>query len=535
MATRSATSSSAAPRIPAASATVAVGTLLLVAVIALAGLLAWRDYEAALERGESRALSSAHVVAAHFQWMLQASDQALRRIDAAVGSGPIGQSTRNIANIEEAVGDLPRGFQYSVYDETGELRLSSTKGATGVNVSDREYFQELKGGQGSVISPLLEERLSGVQMFVVARAIVRSGEFRGVASIGIPAARMAEFWSTMSLGPFSSVSVVRADGWLIARFPPPRAAMNLKETPVFSTPGAESGVYHSGASPADGRSRIVGFWRVEEAPAIAIAGIERGQALAIFRRNLVGGTLIGAPLLAILGWGLLATARLQRAGEARRRDLERSLERNRFLLREIHHRIKNNLQTVASLVRLQPLPADARKSIAGRIGAMVAVHEQIYQNDEFGVVSVEPYLRRLVDEIREGSDHEVEVDLDMEPLTIDRDKALPLGLLVNEVVSNAFRHAFDRTDGGRVRISLSAGDGNDARLQISDNGGGFDPAEAPKNMGSKLVAAFAGQLGGKVTVDTSGQGTTFVLDFPLGDQDGSWPGAAGDGDVATAW
>jgi two-component sensor histidine kinase len=104
--------------------------------------------------------------------------------------------------------------------------------------------------------------------------------------------------------------------------------------------------------------------------------------LAAFRRNLLTGTVIAVPLFGILGWGLLWTARLQKADEARRLELEQSLERNRFLLREIHHRIKNNLQTVASLVRLQPLPADARQSIAGRIGAMVAVHEHMYQNDQ---------------------------------------------------------------------------------------------------------------------------------------------------------
>ena len=236
MATQSLTRSPAASRIPAASATIGVGIVLLGAVIGLAALLAWRDYEAAIDSGEARALSSAHVVAAHFQWMLQASDQTLRRIDAALGPGPIHGATEKIANIEEAIGDLPRGFQYSVYDETGRLRLSSIRNAIGVNVSDREYFRELRDGKDSVISPLLDERLSNERVFVVARRIVRSGEFMGVASIGIPAARMAEFWSSMDLGLYSSVSVIREDGWLIARFPALNATMNLSRTPVFANP-----------------------------------------------------------------------------------------------------------------------------------------------------------------------------------------------------------------------------------------------------------------------------------------------------------
>ncbi len=206
-------------RIAAPSATIAFGTLLLCGIAALAVLLAWRDYQGAIEKGEASALSSAHVVAAHFQWMLQASDQALRRIDAALGREAISEITNTIINIEEAIGDLPSGFQYSVYDETGQLRFSSVKEAIGINVSDREYFQELRDGSDTVISPLLDERLSNESVFVVARRIVRSGQFHGAASIAIPAAKMAEFWSSMNLGPFSSVSVIRTDGWLVARFP----------------------------------------------------------------------------------------------------------------------------------------------------------------------------------------------------------------------------------------------------------------------------------------------------------------------------
>lgn len=502
-------------RLAAPLATVTFGTLLLCAIAVLAALLAWRDYQSAIEKGEASALSSAHVVAAHFQWMLHASDQALRRIDSALGHEAISEITNTIINIEVAIGDLPRGFQYSVYDETGQLRFSSIKEAIGINVSDREYFQELRQGSDTVISPLLEERLSNESVFVVARRIVRSGKFHGAASIAIPAARMAEFWSSMNLGPFSAISVIRTDGWLVARFPSLGKTIDLSNTPLFDAATAQSGVYHSGASPADGRSRIVGFWRVEGAPVIALAGIERGEVLAAFWRNLLTGTMVAVPLFFLLGFGLLRTARLQKADEERRRELERSLEHNRFLLREIHHRIKNNLQTVASLVRLQPLPTEARQSIAGRIGAMVAVHEHIYQNDEYGDVSVDQYLRRLIDDLRDGSSSDVEVEVEIEPLLVDRDQALPLGLLVNEIVSNAFKHAFQSASSGRIKISLSAVSDREARLAISDNGRGFNASTAPKNMGSKLVAAFASQLNGETTTKSSKRGTTFTLTFPI--------------------
>jgi two-component system, sensor histidine kinase PdtaS len=502
-------------RIAVPSATIAFGMLLLCAIAALAVLLAWRDYQSAIEKAEASAISSAHVVAAHFQWMLQASDQALRRIDSALGPEAISEITNTIINIEEAIGDLPRGFQYSVYDETGQLRFSSVKEAIGINVSDRGYFQELRDGSDTVISPLLDERLSNESVFVVARRIVRSGKFHGAASIAVPAAKMAEFWSSMNLGPFSSVSVIRTDGWLVARFPALGKTIDLSDTPVLDAARAQSGVYHSGVSPADGRARIVGFWQVEGAPIIAVAGIERGEVLAPFWRNLLTGTVIAVPLFCTLGWGLLWTARLQRADEARRLELERSLEHNRFLLREIHHRIKNNLQTVASLVRLQPLPAEARQSIAGRIGAMVAVHEHIYQHDEYGDVSVDQYLRRLIDDLRLGASNDIEMEVEIEPFLVDRDQALPLGLLVNEIVSNAFKHAFLGASSGRIKISLAMIGDREARLGISDNGRGFNPDSAHQNMGSRLVAAFATQLKGEVKTESSKRGTSFTLTFPI--------------------
>jgi two-component sensor histidine kinase len=98
---------------------------------------------------------------------------------------------------------------------------------------------------------------------------------------------------------------------------------------------------------------------------------------------------------------------------------------------------------------------------------------------------------------------------------VDRDQALPLGLLVNEILSNAFKHAFESAQFGQIKISLAMVSDHEARLTISDNGRGFDPDSAPQNMGSKLVAAFASQLKGEVATDSSERGTTFTLTFPI--------------------
>lgn len=496
------------------SATIAFAGLMLAVLAGLAALMIWHNYRGAMQAAEARAVSSAQVVAAHIEWMMEASDQALQRIDVALGDEPVSSSDDAIADIRKAVGNLPEGFQYSVYDETGRLRYSSVPEAVGIQVSDREYFQRLHDGEQVVMSPQLKERLSGEQMFVVARRIARGGQFHGAASIAIPTRTMDEFWSLLELGPHSTVSVIRSDGWLVARHPQLPETIDLSDTPLFTQYLAASpgGFYHNKSSPADGLSRIVGYRKVDLWPLVTAAGIERGEALAFFWRSLRDGLLIGFPLLALLVGGMFWILRLLRADAGKRVALEQAVERNKFLMREIHHRVKNNLQAVSSLVRLQPLSADRKEDMARRIAAMVAVHEQIYGNDHFEHVDVAPYVERLVRDVAEGFRDHVRLETRLESLTLGPDQAMPLGLLVNEVVTNAFKHAFADRAAGHLHVCLSV-EGNTAQLVIADDGPGYGPHDS-QSMGSRLIEGFVAQLGGTLDVDTR-SGTKVVVTFPL--------------------
>jgi type II secretory pathway pseudopilin PulG len=111
-------------------------TIVLAILGILGSLLVWRNYKSVVDAAERRALSSAQLVAAHVEWMVHASDQALRRIDDAIGHNPIGSVQNDVANIRNAVGDLPDGYQYSVYDANGRLRYSSVLNAVGIEVTD---------------------------------------------------------------------------------------------------------------------------------------------------------------------------------------------------------------------------------------------------------------------------------------------------------------------------------------------------------------------------------------------------------------
>ncbi len=496
-------------------ATVTLTILLLAVIVGLAALLVWQNYTATLRAAEVRAQSSAHVVAAHVEWIVEASDQALRRIDSALGDGPIRSSADAIVDISQAVGDLPPGFQYSVYDETGALRLSSIPEAVGINVADREYFKELRDGAEIVISPQLDERLSGRSVFVIARRISRNLTFHGAASIAIPTETMDRFWSSMALGPHSSVSVIRTDGALVARHPQLKQSINLSETPLFTTylPSSPSGFYHNAISPADGLARIVGYWKVAGWPLVATTGVERGEALEFFWTGLRSELAFGIPAMLMLVSGSFWITRLLREDATRRNELEAALEQNKLLFREIHHRVKNNLQVVSSLMQLQPLSKEARSDMARRIAAMVAVHEQIYGGDQFDRVELAPYITRLVNEIASTYDKNVEVEVDIQPLSVARDQALPIGLIVNEVVSNVFKHAFADGRRGHLLVALTAQE-DEGSLSVTDNGIGYEPEGKLTGMGSKLIEGFVAQVGGQFAF-RRGDGTIFTMTFPL--------------------
>ena len=503
-------------RLGTPTVTVSLTLLLMALALCLAALMAWQAYRSALSAAEARAQSSAQIVSAHVEWMMTASDQALRRIDSALGGQPVRPTAVEIADITGAVGDLPPGFRFSVYDETGRVRMSSDPKAAVASVAETPYFQELRDGRFLVVSADLGSRDQEQPFFIVARRMSRGEDFFGIASIAIPTSRMDFLWRSLNLGPESTVAIVRTDGQLVARHPHVDRPINYTDTPLFQVflPAGSEGVYQGSSSPVDGLDRIVGFSRVLGWPLVATTGIARDQALAPFLSSLKTGLILGLPLLLLLAAGSFWVARLLRDDAARRLELEEALERNRFLLREIHHRVKNNLQTVASLVRLQPLPASAREDMGRRITAMVAVHEQIYRSDQFDQVQAASYVDRLVKDIAAGYDRPVQVETRLAPLTVSRDQAIPIGLIVNEVVSNAFKHAFAENRKGRLTLSLDEPEPGTGRLVIRDDGPGRAGDAGRKGMGSRLIEGFAHQIGGSYTYENDG-GTVFSMVFPL--------------------
>ena len=201
----------------------------------------------------------------------------------------------------------------------------------------------------------------------------------------------------------------------------------------------------------------------------------------------------------------------ERREEARR--LRDALRQNEIMLKEIHHRVKNNMQVVSSLLSLQTDspddPARALRETQGRIRSMALVHEELYRSGDMARIDFQEYASNLAQRVFEShAGTGLTFDARLESLHLSLDKAVPLGLVLNELLTNAVRHAFPDGRQGMVRIQAhAAGDG--VTLEVSDDGVGLPPGfalERQQSMGTQIVLGLVEQLRGRLEYADAGQG-----------------------------
>jgi len=209
------------------------------------------------------------------------------------------------------------------------------------------------------------------------------------------------------------------------------------------------------------------------------------------------------------------------------RALRASLEEKEILLKEIHHRVKNNLQIISGLLYLQeesvedPAALESFRESRSRIASMALVHEEIYRSADLSHIRLDTYVRDLIPKLfgpagqNPGRAFNLTLDLDMAPVSVPIEQAVPAGLVVNELLTNAHKHAFAGRESGTLRIRLSESAGEVA-IAIGDDGPGLPADFAPENtgtLGMQLVANLARQLGGAVATGNDA-GAVFTLRFP---------------------
>lgn len=234
------------------------------------------------------------------------------------------------------------------------------------------------------------------------------------------------------------------------------------------------------------------------------------QEIAI--RIFLVALVIVALLLALLARQFWATRRANKA-------LANSNARVEMMLRELNHRVKNNLQIVSSLFRLQArrvsdtATASILREGQARVDAMSILHQQLYQNEGVATINLQNYLNALLAQLRLAygySNKPFSVEISVNPVATDVDKALPIGLIVNELITNSFKYAFANTEHPRITLHLTP-----QLLEYSDNGVGlpadFNPQQT-SSFGMRLITTFAQQLKAQPTFDNR-NGMYFRLTF----------------------
>ena len=230
--------------------------------------------------------------------------------------------------------------------------------------------------------------------------------------------------------------------------------------------------------------------------------------------------LLLVSLLAFLAWRLKnIKAKNNIELTSKNEQISKALDEKNILLREIHHRVKNNLQVISSLLKLQSQYIEdegAVKAIAegrNRVHSMALLHQNLYKEDNLTGVNMKEYFTNLIEGLFDAYNiTDIRLETEIEDLTLDIDTVIPLGLVANELVSNALKHAFENADNGVLSVKLWE-EGDRLIFNVKDNGSGYDEnlvAEGKKSFGQKLIRSLSDKLEADIQVTTN-NGTNVTL------------------------
>ncbi len=201
--------------------------------------------------------------------------------------------------------------------------------------------------------------------------------------------------------------------------------------------------------------------------------------------------------------------------------ISKALKDKEILMREIHHRVKNNLQLISSLLTLQGRSIDDKMAIQAinegktRVRSMALIHQNLYNKENLTEIGIKDYLEKLSEELfltYNIDGDRIKLELNVEDIDVDVDILVPLGLIINELITNSLKYAFPDHASGLIKINIFVKN-NDLIFQIEDNGIGYDPTKIRENsFGSTLISALTSQLEGKMYIDAQ-SGTKIKIVF----------------------
>jgi two-component sensor histidine kinase len=510
-----------------------------------------------------RLIQTARATAGDEQNMLASAEQILR----ALANQP---EVRGVtAECHQALASALRGLSFFVniarFDANGNMVCSALEPDRPLNVKDRAWWNEALRQPAFFITRPMSHPMTGT--LVVSGVLPlrnASGEFSGVLDIGLDVQWLDFMLRVKQLPEGAVAAIFDSSGVLLAanneaeavRIFSERVAITNTER-LFSarTPQGEDWSY--AIAPLLGSSAFIGF-AMRDADLFRDTYIHVGTnlLLPVLMLGLASAAIWIATDRLVLRWLVYlrriaaAYARghytirpalqdapsefrtlgdtlntMADAVQERDRNLRDAVEQKTMLIRETHHRVKNNLQIVMSLLSLQmgqlrdPAGREALRQAQIRVNALALVHRILYELEDQDAVDLKRLIADLAHQIQEGFGAErrdLRIELDLASRRVAGDTAVPITLFTVEALTNAFKHAFPtNARGGVIRISLLPIEQGQLRLTIEDSGSGVGEQQRQGGIGSRLIRAFAQQVNGAASVaPREGGGTVVTLTFP---------------------
>lgn len=446
--------------------------------------------------------------------------------------------------------DNPYIFRLFIVDSTGDVIASSMENPPPLNTESRSYFQiHRDGAPGPILTTGLQSRASGEPIMVLSRRVNDpTGDFKGVALISFNLAELETFFQSVGLKEYrATFQLIDANMKIVVDTVPPP---NLRGHPIATTAAqwfrTDSPHTQTYAAP-DGVERIWAHERLDRFRLFLRVGTPVESVLARWRRDALSYgavslfALLGVILLSFIAVRYahreerlgrqLALANQQLEERVRERtarlaqladELRASLREKDILFREVHHRVKNNLQVVSSMVRVSSrgvtdeAARDVFDEISRRIQAIALVHQSLYEQQSAANIDMHAYLAKLAEfgaNVYGSDERGIAIGVRANG-RLDLDKAVSVGVIASEVLANALKHAFPDGRTGRVDVEFSRGQG-ECVLCVRDDGVGM-PDDYRPGTGMGIVNALITQLEAQVAIRREG-GTVFEIRFAVPD------------------
>jgi two-component sensor histidine kinase len=493
----------------------------VVVPVLLYGFAAYRDWHIVEQEGRDRVRYARDALAEH---VLRAF-KTQQFVALAIENRMRGRSWDEIAEsaelrqfLAEIEAQFPEVHGIWLADAAGVLRTTSrAPPMPGLDVAERDWFREAKGANAGPVAVPRGGDVPGEAFGLAFRRSAEDGSFDGVIRTSVPTQHLAAFHDKLAADTGAS-AVIRRDGTVLWRAPeaPAMPAGLAADSPLLARIAESDEDLYVARSTVDGQRRVYGYARLGNVPVYVGCGIGEEELVRLWRRRLQASGLYFIPaalaLLVLAFYAWRAHDDLEGTVGERTKVLSGAVAEREQLLKEVHHRVKNNMQIITSLIRMQERVGTSSDETIRRVQAMALVHDLIYTQGEFAAVDLAAYSARLVDTLRHGPAHGIAFNLDIQPVSVTLDRAMPFALILSEVVTNAIRHAFKERS-GTIAIALSEAEGS-ARLRVHDDGFGFNPEVDGSGFGLKLVQGLAQQLDATFSFERH-QGTTFSMTFPV--------------------